>query len=36
MRMEQGFSVFVMSWGDAGFRTIEIGRRLSNRTGMER
>ena len=35
MRMEQGFSVFVMSWGDAGFRTIEIGRRLGNRTVME-
>ena len=31
MRMEQGFSVFVMSWGDPGFRTIEIGRRLGNR-----
>ncbi len=36
MRMEQGFSVFVMSWGDAGFRTIEIGRRLSDRAGMDR
>jgi 2-keto-3-deoxy-L-rhamnonate aldolase RhmA len=31
MRMRQGFTVFVMSWGDAGFRTIEIGRQLSNR-----
>ena len=31
MRMEQGFNVFVMSWGEAGFRTIEIGRELSNR-----
>ena len=35
MRMEQGFDVFVMGWGDAGFDTIEIGRRLSNRTGMD-
>ncbi len=31
MRMQQGFTVFVMSWGDAGFRTIEIGRQLGNR-----
>lgn len=31
MRMQQGFSVFVMSWGDAGFQTIEIGRRLAGR-----
>ncbi len=32
MRMQQGFSVFVMSWGDAGFRAIEIGRRAGKRT----
>jgi len=32
MRMKQGFSVFVMNWGDAGFKAIEIGRRVSNRT----
>jgi len=31
MRMQQGFSVFVMSWGDAGFRTVELGRRLAGR-----
>jgi 4-hydroxy-2-oxoheptanedioate aldolase len=32
MRMKQGFSVFVMNWGDAGFKAIEIGRRVGNRT----
>jgi len=31
MRMKQGFSVFVMNWGDAGFKAIEIGRRAANR-----
>ena len=31
MRMRQGFSVFVMGWGDDGFRTVEMGRRLSGR-----
>lgn len=31
-RMKQGFSVFVMNWGDAGFKAIEIGRRVSNRS----
>lgn len=36
MRMQQGFSVFVMSWGEAGFETIDIGRRLGNRTGTDR
>jgi hypothetical protein len=30
-RMKQGFSVFVMNWGDAGFETIEIGRKLAGR-----
>jgi hypothetical protein len=29
--MKQGFSVFVMNWGDPGFKAIEIGRRVSNR-----
>ncbi|MFN8572977.1 MAG: aldolase/citrate lyase family protein [Gemmatimonadaceae bacterium] len=33
MRMKQGFSVFVIGWGDAGFRTIDLGRRLSHRDG---
>ena len=31
MRIEQGFSVFVMGWGEAGFRTIDVGRRASGR-----
>ncbi|MGQ0732320.1 MAG: aldolase/citrate lyase family protein [Acidobacteriota bacterium] len=30
-RMHQGFSVFVMNWGDAGFKALEIGRRVANR-----
>jgi hypothetical protein len=28
MRMEQGFSVFVMNWGERGFETIDVGRRV--------
>jgi 2-keto-3-deoxy-L-rhamnonate aldolase RhmA len=32
MRMKQGFSVFVMPWGEAGFKAIEVGRKASNRT----
>jgi 4-hydroxy-2-oxoheptanedioate aldolase len=31
MRMKQGFSVFVMNWGDAGFKAIEIGRAAAGR-----
>lgn len=31
MRMKQGFSVFVMNWGDAGFKTVEIGRAAAKR-----
>lgn len=31
MRMKQGFSVFVMNWGDAGFQAIDIGRKASGR-----
>jgi 2-keto-3-deoxy-L-rhamnonate aldolase RhmA len=31
MRMMQGFSVFVMNWGDAGFKAIQIGRALAKR-----
>ncbi|MEZ4417783.1 MAG: aldolase/citrate lyase family protein [Gemmatimonadota bacterium] len=31
MRMAQGFSVFVMGWGERGFETIDIGRRASGR-----
>ena len=30
-RMKQGFSVFVMPWGEQGFKAIEIGRRVSGR-----
>jgi 2-keto-3-deoxy-L-rhamnonate aldolase RhmA len=33
LRMRQGFSVFVMNWGDAGFKTVELGRRTSGRDG---
>ena len=35
-RMKQGFSVFVMNWGDAGFKTVEIGRKLSGRADTSR
>ena len=31
LRMKQGFSVFVMNWGDAGFKAVEIGRKAANR-----
>jgi len=31
MRMKQGFSVFVMNWGDPGFKAIEIGRKVAGR-----
>jgi 4-hydroxy-2-oxoheptanedioate aldolase len=31
MRMKQGFSVFVMNWGDAGFSAVDIGRKASGR-----
>ena len=31
LRMKQGFSVFVMNWGDAGFKAVEIGRAASGR-----
>jgi 4-hydroxy-2-oxoheptanedioate aldolase len=31
MRMQQGFSVFVMGWGEAGFETVDLGLRLSRR-----
>jgi 4-hydroxy-2-oxoheptanedioate aldolase len=32
LRMKQGFSVFVMNWGEQGFRAIEVGRRAAGRT----
>ena len=31
MRMKQGFSVFVMNWGDPGFKALEAGRKIANR-----
>lgn len=30
-RMKQGFSVFIMNWGEPGFRAIDIGRRVAGR-----
>ena len=32
MRMKQGFSVFVINWGDAGFKAVDIGRTAGGRT----
>ena len=32
MRMKQGFSVFIIGWGESGFRAVEIGRRVGGRT----
>ncbi len=31
MRMKQGFNVFVMNWGDPGFKAIEIGKKAAGR-----
>jgi 4-hydroxy-2-oxoheptanedioate aldolase len=31
LRMKQGFSVFVIGWGEAGFRAVEIGRKVAGR-----
>lgn len=31
MRMEQGFSLFIMGWGEAGFEAVEIGRKRAGR-----
>jgi 4-hydroxy-2-oxoheptanedioate aldolase len=30
-RMQQGFSVFVISWGEQGFKAVDIGRKVGNR-----
>jgi 4-hydroxy-2-oxoheptanedioate aldolase len=30
-RMKQGFSVFIINWGDAGFRAVQIGRKAGGR-----
>lgn len=35
-RMKQGFNVFVMNWGDAGFKTVEAGRKIAGRTDSSR
>jgi hypothetical protein len=29
--MKQGFSVFIMNWGEAGFRAIDLGRKAAGR-----
>ena len=31
MRMKQGFSVFIIGWGESGFRAVDIGRKIGNR-----
>jgi 4-hydroxy-2-oxoheptanedioate aldolase len=31
MRMKQGFSVFVMNWGDPGFKAVDLGRKAAGR-----
>jgi 4-hydroxy-2-oxoheptanedioate aldolase len=31
LRMKQGFSVFIISWGDPGFRAVDIGRKAAGR-----
>jgi hypothetical protein len=30
-RMKQGFSVFIMNWGEPGFRAIDLGRKAAGR-----
>jgi len=35
-RMKQGFSVFVMNWGDAGFSAVDIGRKAAGRSTSNR
>ena len=35
-RMKQGFSVFVMNWGDAGFKAVETGRKAAGRPATTR
>jgi 2-keto-3-deoxy-L-rhamnonate aldolase RhmA len=31
MRMKQGFTVFIIGWGESGFRAVDIGRKVGNR-----
>lgn len=33
MRMKQGFSVFVIGWGEQGFKAVDIGRKVAGRAG---
>jgi 4-hydroxy-2-oxoheptanedioate aldolase len=35
MRMKQGFSVFVMNWGDAGFKAVDLGRAAAGRPALQ-
>jgi 4-hydroxy-2-oxoheptanedioate aldolase len=35
LRMKQGFSVFIMNWGEQGFRAVEIGRKAAGRTATD-
>jgi 2-keto-3-deoxy-L-rhamnonate aldolase RhmA len=35
LRIKQGFSVFVMNWGDAGFKAIELGRAAAGRSATQ-
>ena len=32
MRMQQGFSLFIIQWGDAGFRAVDLGRKTAGRS----
>jgi 4-hydroxy-2-oxoheptanedioate aldolase len=36
LRMSQGFTVFVMNWGDAGFKAVEAGRKIAGRVDTSR
>ena len=31
-RMQQGFSLFIIQWGDAGFRAVDLGRKTAGRS----
>jgi 2-keto-3-deoxy-L-rhamnonate aldolase RhmA len=31
MRMKQGFTVFIIGWGESGFRAVDIGRKVAGR-----
>lgn len=31
-RMQQGFSVFIINWGEAGFKAVDVGRKAAGRT----